>query len=625
MITIGTAGHIDHGKSSLVKFLTSVDPDRLPEEKERGMTIDLGFAFLTLSSGEKVGIVDVPGHKHFVHNVIPGLYGIDAVLLVVAADDGWMPQTEEHVHIIDLLGLKHAIVAITKTDLAGDKDWLELVEKDVRQQLSSTTLAGAPIVRVSNKDGTGFEELKQLIEQMVAQLKARRDINKPRLPVDRVFMMKGSGVVVTGTLNYGCLSAGEEVIIAPEGKKARIRGVQSYGQKVDRAYPGSRGALNLTGIKREELKRGDIIITAASELRASRVIDAEVKLLPGFKLPLRSGSEVDTFFETRRLAARVMLLEGKTIQPGQKMMAQLRLSGDISTYVGERFIIRRQSPPQTIGGGLVLDPFAERHKVADFGKVVTFLKSRQKLELDSLIVSELEKYGYVPRRGLLKASYFSEDAIAENLSGLLNRGKAVVAGSYLVSTSCLKHQVELIIKMLSDEHKEHPLGRGLSQAELMSRLGLPEDVFLTIIAGLADSERITISGEMVALAGFKAELSAGQQKLVKDILDLVNKDKANPPRGKELLKRFEDSQTVVTYLIRQGELVELPEGIILSGDYYREIKQKIVEYLNKNGQITIQDLNSLFGFSRKYSVPLLTQLDREKVTRRQGNVRVSAK
>ncbi len=625
MLTIGTAGHIDHGKSSLVKLLTSVDPDRLPEEKERGMTIDLGFAFLTLASGEKVGIVDVPGHKHFIHNVIPGLYGIDAVLLVVAADDGWMPQTEEHVHIIDLLGLRHGIVAITKIDMVGDKEWLDLVERDIRQQLSGTTLKDAPIVKISNKDGTGLEELKRLIEQMVASLKTRRDIGKLRLPVDRVFTMKGSGVVVTGTLSQGCLSTGEEITITTKGKKAHVRSIESYGQKVEKACPGSRVALNLTGVKKEELERGDIIITAASESDTSIVIDAEIKLLPGFKLPLRSGSEVEIFFETRRLAAKVILLGDKVVQPGQQVMAQLRLSEGVSTYIGERFIIRRQSPPQTIGGGVVLDPNAEKHKASQFGKAVVFLKSRQRLELDDLILSELEKYSYLPRKGLLKASCFSETEIATGLSGLLEKGRIIVAGGYIMAASCFKRQMEAIVNIISDEQKEHPLGRGLSQAELMSRLKIPDVIFLLIINALTDSGRVERNGEAVALAGFKPELSAQQQKLAKEIVACTNGDKSNPPRKTEIIERFPNSETVINYLTQQGELAELPDGIILSGDYYREIKQKIADYLKKNGQISIQDLNTLFGFSRKYSIPLLTQLDREKITRRQGNVRVSVK
>jgi len=510
-------------------------------------------------------------------------------------------------------------------DLVGDSEWLELVEKDIRQQLSGTTLKDAPIVRISNKDKTGLEELRRLIEQMVASLKTRSDTGKSRLPVDRVFTMKGSGVVVTGTLSYGCLSAGEEIAIMPKGKKAHIRGVQSYGQKVDKACPGSRVALNITGIKKEELERGDIITTVSSEYETGRVIDTELKLLPGFKLPLRSGSEIEAYFETKRLAARIILLEGKAVQPGQQTMAQLRLSEDVSTYIGERFIIRRQSPPQTIGGGVVLDPFAGKHKAAEFENVVAFLKKRRTMELKELIPSELEKYGYVLRKGLLKTSYYSEAEIAATLSEMKKQEKVIFAGGYAITDYYLTKQMKAITEILSDEHKKNPLGRGLPQAELMGRLRLPEDVFLPVINELADSERTTRSGEMIALADFKPKLSARQKELVKDVLSFIDKDKTNPPRKKELLEHFQDCESVLNYLKQQGELVELPEGIVISGGYYGEIKQRITDYLKKNGQITIQDSNTLFGFSRKYSIPLLTQLDREKVTRRKGNVRVSAK
>ncbi|UCE97246.1 MAG: selenocysteine-specific translation elongation factor, partial [Dehalococcoidia bacterium] len=299
MFTFGTAGHIDHGKSSLVKALTAIDPDRLPEEKKRGMTIDLGFAWFQASSGEMVGIVDVPGHEHFVRNVIPGLGGIDAALLVIAADDGWMPQTEEHLQILHLLGVKNGIVALTKIDLVDDLDWLELVETEIVEKLTMSNLQSAPIIRVSSKDGSGIQQLKETIERLVLELVPRKDTGKPRLPVDRVFMMKGSGVVVTGTLSNGSLSTGDDVFISPGGQTAHIRTIESYKQQVNRAQPGSRVALNLTGVKKSGIERGDIVMTVNA--KTSKVVNVELSTTPQLTNPLKTNSELAFYFETREL------------------------------------------------------------------------------------------------------------------------------------------------------------------------------------------------------------------------------------------------------------------------------------------------------------------------------------
>jgi selenocysteine-specific elongation factor len=337
MLTFGTAGHIDHGKSSLVRALTSIDPDRLPEEKRRGMTIDLGFAWLKADSGEMVGIVDVPGHEHFVRNVIPGLVGIDAALLVVAADDGWMPQTEEHVQILDLLGVKHGIVALTKVDLIDDPGWLELVAKDISSRLSRTGLREAAIVRVSSINGSGIPKVREAISRLVLKITPRRDIARPRLPVDRVFTMKGSGVVVTGTLANGGFSAGDDVVISPGGRSAHIRSIESYKQQLARAQPGSRVALNLTGIKKGDLGRGDIVL--AKEAGTSRIIDAEIRLIP--PQSLKNNTELVVYLETRELLGRVFALGGKGLGSDGPALAQVRFERDVATYIGERFILRR--------------------------------------------------------------------------------------------------------------------------------------------------------------------------------------------------------------------------------------------------------------------------------------------
>ncbi|UCG54626.1 MAG: selenocysteine-specific translation elongation factor, partial [Dehalococcoidia bacterium] len=392
MFTFGTAGHIDHGKSSLVKALTAIDPDRLPEEKKRGMTIDLGFAWLQVPSGEMVGIVDVPGHEHFVRNVIPGLGGIDAALLVIAADDGWMPQTEEHLQILDLLGVKNGIVALTKIDLIDDPEWLELVEKEIAEKLATSNLKNVPTIKVSSKDGHGIKQLKEAIERLVLELVPRKDIGKPRLPVDRVFMMKGSGVVVTGTLSNGSLSTGDEVFISPDGQVAHIRSIESYKQQVSKAQPGSRVALNLTGVKKNSIERGDIVMTVNAG--TSQVVNVQLKTVPQLASPLKTNSELVFYLETRELLGRIILLGVNEIPAEGVALAQIRFNGSLSAYIGERFIVRRQSPAITIGGGIVLDPLAVKFRIRDSDKTIAFLARRKNLGLVDLILTEVEKNKY---------------------------------------------------------------------------------------------------------------------------------------------------------------------------------------------------------------------------------------
>ena len=625
MLTIGTAGHIDHGKSSLVKALTSIDPDRLPEEKRRGMTIDLGFAWLQVASGEMVGIVDVPGHEHFVRNVIPGLGGIDAALLVVAADDGWMPQTEEHVQILDLLSIKHGIVALTKVDLIDDPSWLELVEKDIAERIANTSLGSAPIIRVSSKDGTGIETLKKAICQLVLKVVPRKDIGKPRLPVDRVFTIKGSGAVITGTLSGGCLSAGDEVIISPGNLPAHIRAIESYKQQIDKAQPGSRVAINLSGVKKDDIKRGDIVLAMAKQTMTSSIVDAQIRLLPQPGRPLKSNTELLVYLETKELLGRIILLGAKAIQPAGSALAQFIFEREINTNIGEHFIIRRQSPTETIGGGIILDPLAAKHKLKDTNRVVSLLKRRESLNLEELILTELEKKGFVARDGLLVASLYSSAEIAECAEQLEGQGRLITTSYYVIELGFWQERTTKLLDILDRQHSLNPLGKGLSQAELQSQLALPKEAFSYLVTALTSAGQIVRKEDTIALAKHKPTLSREQEVIVSKMMGLFAKSHSSPPTKKELAAQIPGSEAIVRFMCQQKMLVELAEGILFEQKYYQSIKNEIVKFLEKNGSISIQDLNSLFGFSRKYSIPLLTNLDREGITRREGNVRVLAK
>ena len=625
MLTIGTAGHIDHGKSALVKALTSIDPDRLPEEKRRGMTIDLGFAWLKVSSGEMVGIVDVPGHEHFVRNVIPGLSGIDAALLVVAADDGWMPQTEEHAQILDFLGVKHGIVALNKVDLVDDPDWLELVERDIGERIATTSLRSAPIIRVSSKVGTGIQELKKAIDQLVLNIVPRKDIGKPRLPIDRVFTIKGSGVVVTGTLNNGSLSSGDQVIISPDNLSSHIRSIESYKQQIDKAQPGSRVALNLTGIKKDDVKRGDIVLAMAEQTRMSRIIDVEIRIIPQLKNPVKSNTELVVYLETRELLARVILLGTKAIQSAGPVLAQLCLSQDVATYIGEHFTIRRQSPAQTIGGGVILDPFAVKHKLEDTDKVICFLQRRKNLGLEELVLSELEKNRHVERKELLVASCYSSAEIAECVKLLQRQNRLIATSSYVIDVRYWQEQSDKLLDILGREHSLYPLRKGLSQAVLQGHLTLPKEAFSHLVTALVNAGKIVHEEDIIALATHKPQLSREQEMVVSKIIGLFDKSRSRPPTKKKLAAQIPGCEDIIHFMCQQNMLVELADGVLFEQKHYQSVKSEIIKFLEKNGSISIQDVHSLLGFSRKYTIPLLSNLDKEGITRREGDVRVLVK
>jgi selenocysteine-specific elongation factor len=586
VLTIGTAGHIDHGKSSLVKALTSIDPDRLPEEKERGMTIDLGFAWLELPSGKTVGIVDVPGHKQFIHNVIPGLFGVDAVLLVVAADDGWMPQTEEHLRILDLLGIKHGIIVINKIDLASDPDWLSLIEKDITSHLSGTNLENSPIIRVSTRTGLGIEELKNAIAGLAAKLAPRQDTGKPRLPIDRVFVIKGSGVVVTGTLSQGTFSTGEDVFIVPSNMPAHIRGLESYKEAVRTAEPGSRVAVNLAGIKKEEVARGDIVVSSTRYAPLSRTIDVSLTMLPSAGTGLKSMSEILVYMETRELLAHVALIGAKTIKPGETGPAQLRFGEKVAAFIGERFIIRQQSPSLTIGGGVVLDQVASKFKLSEIPARITLLEKRLTLEPENLILAEVEKQGFAETTGILAASLFSASEIAGKVKHLVSLKKLLQAGPYTVDA---KVWDQASVKLLSTVEKElasDSLKQGVSLAVLQEGLGLPKEVFEALVLNMVSKGKLSREGDMLSLPSNKPALSKEQEKAREAVLNLFSKNPSSPPSLKELAAQLPSSVPVVHFMIKQGELVELPDGILLEAKRFQGIKEQITKLLKQNGKIS---------------------------------------
>ena len=619
MITLCTAGHIDHGKSTLVKCLTSIDPDRLPEEKNRGMTIDLGFAWMPISTGEVIGIVDIPGHKHFIGNVIPGMSSADGVILVIAADDGWMPQTEEHVQILDMLGIKHGIVALTKIDLVDDPEWLAMVETDISLRLAQTSLKDAPIIKVSTKNSIGITELREAINQLALKITPNADIGKARLPIDRVFIVKGSGVVVTGTLKNGSLSCNDEIVILPAGLKANIRSIESYKKRVVRALPGSRVALNLGGLKKTELKRGDVIL--ARKTKAGRLVDAEVRVV-GQMNKIKNNAEFLVYMETSELPAKLILIGSSTDDGTKTFFVQLQFRDEVAAYIGEHFILRDPSADSTVGGGVILDPLADRYRAKDADRLFKFLKRRRDLNLEELILTEAEKLKYAKRDDFLEASLYSSADIISCVDRLINEGKLIGIDSYIIDVAFWQEQAGRFLEALSQEHGFNPLGEAVPQAKLMAYLALPEELFQYLILEMVEQGKIVRSGDSVALSTHKPRLSSNQEELISIIQELFAENPANPLTLQELTSKIPDSEEVIHFMCRQNILVELPEGVLFDAKQYQHIRKKVIAFLEQNGRISIQDLRSLTGFSRKYLLPILLSLDREGITRREGDVRI---
>jgi selenocysteine-specific elongation factor len=621
---LGTAGHVDHGKSSLVQALTSINPDRLPEEKQREMTIDLGFAWLTLSSGRMVGIIDVPGHEDFVKNMIAGVGGIDAALLIVAQDEGWMPQTEEHLRILDFLGVRRGIVALNKIDLNDDLKWLDMVEEDIRDRLKGTTLADAPIVRVSARAGTNIDVLRQRIDDLISNLPPVHDSGRPRLPVDRVFTIKGSGVVVTGTLLDGSLTRGDEVYIFPRDITARIRTIESYKEKLEKVAPGTRVALNLAGMEREDILRGDIIFRTKEEVRAGQILDVRLRLVPNLIHPVKSGAEYKVYLGTREATTQVMLIGQEVLKEGDAF-AQLRFKEPVDARIGDHFILRRVSPGETVGGGTILDPLAARHKYRDIVRVTALLERRTTLNVEELVLVELDRKKYIEESDLLTTSNLSIPQIGQALETLRSSGKLLRIAGWIVNPEFWQKTIDLAVDIVAREHAAHPTSPGLAQAELESRLKLPKALFSQLITVLTDGGRLVRRESILSLSTYKPTLSTDQERQMAQILKIIHQDPANSSTRHEVETMIPEADAVIKYMCQQGLIIELSEGLLLENRRYQDIKQQIIDFTRTSGSISIQQMRTLFGFSRKYIIPLFNKLEEEGVLRRIGEERVLAK
>ena len=635
MHVIGTAGHVDHGKSTLVYALTGINPDRLREEQEREMTIDLGFAWITLPNGESVGIVDVPGHRDFIENMLAGVGGIDAALFVVAADEGVMPQTREHLAILDLLGVEHGLIALTKTDLAESEEWIELVMADISETLAGTVLAGAPIVPVSARTGQGLDRLVEVLQNVLASTEPRPDHGRPRLPVDRVFTVSGFGTVVTGTLTGGHFEVGQEVEILPQGLKARVRGLQSHKRESQRAAPGSRVAMNLSGVHKDDIQRGNVV-TTPGWLRPTVLVDARLRYLPDAPRALTHNTQVKFFSGAAETLGRLRLLGLEKLEPGQDGWVQIRLQNPIPLVKGDRFIIRIPSPPATVGGGVVVDPHPGRQHRRFRPEVIRRLNTLAQGSPAEILLQTLERSG--PTRISDLQPIGSQEDTAEALAQLLTSGEAILLGDPTdgvadVSSRAARRRIvaarswweattSRMMDLLSTYHREFPLRIGVGREALRSGLRLDARVFNALMERVTADGIVADEGANVRLPSHQIRFTPDQQRRVNALLDRFHRQPYITPSFKECVEAV--GEDVLNVLIGRGDLIVVSPTVLFLSSTYQEICQRIREHIEMTGSITLAQTRDMLGTSRKYAQAILEYLDEIGVTRREGDERVLA-
>ena len=616
---VGTAGHIDHGKSALVLALTQIDPDRLEEEKRRGMTIDLGFAYMQLPSGRRVGIVDVPGHQRFLKNMLAGVHGMDAVLLVIAADEGPMPQTREHLAIVDLLGIEHGLVVLSKADLVDDA-WLALVRDDVAKLLSGTSLQRVPIVAVSSVTGAGLDELRAALDAELAGTAPRPDVGRPRLPVDRSFAMSGFGTVVTGTLVGGALRQGAELAVLPAGSRVRVRGLQQHNQPVEEARPGSRTAVNLSGLDHTQVRRGDVLALPGS-LPASRRLDARLVALPGIQ-PLRHHQQLLMYHETSELMIELNLLERDELRGGESGWVQLFATQPVVALDGDRFILRVPSPALTVGGGVIVDSAPRRHRRRD-AAVLAELAAREHADPGTAAVLELGKHSWglvdselTGRLGLSRAQ------IDEILAPLIERGAVRRLSSRWLTRDQWERAVSRVLKGLDAYHEAQPLRRGMPKEELRSRTGIPAELFAELLAVLTAEQTVVERGGEVATATHRPSLTSEQETAIGAFVAELEVQPFSPPPLSDLTRRCRLTPALLQYLVADGRVVRVNDDTAFARSAYDDAVRLLRIHLTEHRTLTVAAARDVLGSSRRYVLPLLEWLDAQKITRRVGDDRI---
>jgi selenocysteine-specific elongation factor len=625
MRVLATAGHVDHGKSTLVEALTGTHPDRLKEEREREMTIDLGFGYFTLPDGTPVGIVDVPGHRDFIDNMLAGVGGVDAALLVIAADEGPMPQTREHLAILDLLGVRSGVVALTKIDLARDAAWAALVRADIEKLLQPTALCGVEIVPVSARTGEGLAELKQALMRLLKKSPPRPDLGRPRLPVDRSFSLTGFGTVVTGTLVDGSLQTGGEVEILPGGKRARIRGLQAHHQKIERAEPGGRVAVNLSGIDAGEIQRGQTLVLPGSYAPA-RTLDLRVRMLDGAESALKHNRDVKLYLGTAETMARARILGAEAIAPGSSGWAQFVLAEPIVAAHGDRAILRRPSPGETIGGGTVIEPHPEKlHRRFDTA-VIARLEAIEKGGAGERILQALAGAELAPLEEGLQSAGMGPEA-QPIVAQLIERGELIVLSgdpsqprdALVCSRAFWESLTKKITALLDQYHRDHPLRTGMPRDALRARAGIPTKAFGPVLARAAAEKILVETAHGVRRPGFEKVFTPAQRQIAEALLAHFAQDPFQPPSVKDCLA--EAGEEIYAALEESGKIKPVSDEVVFLQSTYEEMTGRLRDALRVREKMTVAEVRDLFGSSRKYILAFLEYLDAQGVTRREGDYR----
>jgi selenocysteine-specific elongation factor len=626
-IIIGTAGHIDHGKTTLIKALTGVDADRLKEEKKRGITIELGFAHFDLPSGKRAGIIDVPGHEKFIKNMLAGIGGIDIVLLVIAADEGVMPQTQEHLDILSILEVKKGIIVLTKADLV-EKEWLDLVKEEIRESVRETFLEKAPMVSVSAIEGEGLDELTRLIDQLTEETESK-DLSLPfRVPIDRAFSVAGFGTVITGTQIEGTINEGDSLMIYPQGTQTKVRNLQVHGENVKTSYAGQRVAINLANVKKEEIMRGNVLAKVDS-MQPGMMLDVKINLLKNTKRIIENRSRVRLYHGTSEILCRIVLLDREELKPGESCYAQLRLEEEIVAKIGDHIVIRFYSPMETIGGGIILDAHPLKHRRFK-EDVLKELKIKEEGNPEEIVEETIKRFSshfenihfYVMKTGI------GEEAIEKIIKTLMQENIIRKFSGDIVIHQFYLNEIEKTMKEVLDRyHKENPLTVGMSKEELRNKV-VPKvkgKIYDEMISHFAKNNTLKIFNNCIALYDFHIIYTKEQEKIKDAIEKLYLNSGFNPPFVKEVLeneKNEKESRQVLYALLDMNTLIKINEDMFMHIKNYEKTINLMRDYIKEHEEMTLSEFRDLLGTSRKYALPLLEHFDQSKITKRIGEKRV---
>lgn len=622
-VILGTAGHIDHGKTTLIKALTGRETDNLKEEKQRGISINLGFTYFDLPSKKRVGIVDVPGHEKFIKNMLAGACGIDIVLLVIAADEGVMPQTIEHLDILNYLDVKKGIIVLTKCDLV-DEEFIELVKDDIREKTKGLFIEGAPIVEVDSVSRRGLDKLVQKIDEISEDIEEKKTDAPSRMSIDRVFSLKGFGTIVTGTLIEGKISVDDEMTIYPSEKKVKVRNLQVHGCNVKTAYAGQRTAINLSNIKVSEIQRGDVIAQTGS-VEESMMIDVNISLVEHCKKSLKHWDRIRIFHGTKQILCRIVPLNEDEIQYGESGYAQLRLEEKIVAKKGDRFIIRSYSPMDTIGGGVIIDTAPKKHKIYD-ESIIEALKIKEKGELKDILEEylKLNLSNYITLKELVSYTGEKEEYVKEGLNALIDENKVFCVNKYYLHISHYQKLKEKVIEILTKYHKQYRLRNGILKEELRSKVdnSLKVKDMDVILNKMAEEKDIKVQDNLVSNYDFEVKFNQKQLSIKKEIEDKSRKNGLNSLMTKDDIcnknKFYEEVLEVLT-----GETIQkLDDAYYIDKKVYENVKKDLLEYLNKNKEITVAQFRDITKSNRKISIVMLEHFDRNRITKRVEDKRI---